>query len=90
MKKDLVIKDPPFTELFLYLCARVVTLQTIMELEENRFMAVDFQMKIFYLSMKDLVFSQWPMQDPTQMDLNSSSALQKQTGWMENMLFLGT
>lgn len=90
VKKDLVIKDPPFTELFLHLCARVVTLQTIMELEENRFMAVDFQMKIFYLSMKDLVFSQWPMQDPTQMDLNSSSALQKQTGWMENMLFLGT
>lgn len=47
-----------------YLCAssvntyfffRVVTLQTIMELEENRFMAVDFQMKIFYLSTKDLV-----------------------------------
>lgn len=33
----------------------MVTLQTIMELEENRFMAVDFQMKIFYLSMKDLV-----------------------------------
>lgn len=32
-----------------------MTLQTIMELEENRFMAVDFQMKIFYLSMKDLV-----------------------------------
>lgn len=33
----------------------MVTLQTIMELEENRFMAVDFQMKIFYLSTKDLV-----------------------------------
>lgn len=32
-----------------------MTLQTIMELEENRFMAVDFQMKIFYLSTKDLV-----------------------------------
>lgn len=32
-------------------CFRVVTLQTIMELVENPFTAVDFQMKISSLSM---------------------------------------
>jgi hypothetical protein len=81
------IKDHHSIELSLNLCFKEEISQIIMELEENRFMEKNSQIKTLNKNIPPQAFFPWLMQVKIQMDLNFSSQLYHALGLMANMLF---
>ena len=75
MKKDLDIKEVDSIESSMTLWLKEEISQIIMALEENQFMEKNSLTKTSRLSMTNLIYYQWPMQDQGLMVLNSSSPL---------------
>ena len=75
MKKDLDIKEVDSIESSMTLWLKEEISQIIMAPEENQFMEKNSLTKTSRLSMTNLIYYQWPMQDQGLMVLNSSSPL---------------
>ena len=70
---------------FVYFLHREETSRPATALAANPSMAPSLQMRTSPSSTADLEFCPWPTLDPTRMDLNSSFARWRLSGWMASM-----